>query len=131
MNSVRKYTGLIICLCLLGYGQSALSAVKSSPPNIEDLWKQYQTGDANKIPTTRYPYERCFKSAAQQNDLPLSLLLAVARGESNFNPNAKSNRNCHGLTQIGGLAAQVLELFEPSHDNGDGRFQVLLPNWFD
>ena len=100
MNSVQKYTGLIICLCLLGYGQSAFSAVKSSPPNIEDLWKQYLVKDAGKIPTKRYPFERCFKSAAQQNDLPLSLVLAVARGESNFNPNAKSNRNCHGVMQI-------------------------------
>ena len=100
MNTLWKYTGLIICLCLLGYGQSAFGAVESSPPNIEDLWKQYLAKDASKIPTVRYPYERCFKSAAQQNDLPLSLVLAVARGESNFNPRAKSNRNCHGLMQI-------------------------------
>lgn len=100
MNSVRRYTGLIICLCLLGYGQSAIGAVKSKTPGIEDLWKQYLAKDAGKIPTTRYPYERCFKSAARQNNLPLSLLLAVARGESNFNPRAKSNRNCHGLMQI-------------------------------
>ena len=100
MNPIRNYAGLIICLCLLGYGQSAFGAVKSKTPGIENLWKQYLAADAHKIPTTRYPYEKCFKSAAQQNDLPLSLLLAVARGESNFNPRAKSNRNCHGLMQI-------------------------------
>ena len=84
MNALWKYTRLIICFSLLGYGQSAFGAVKSSLPNIEDLWKQYLAKDAGKIPTVRYPYERCFKSAAQQNDLPLSLVLAVARGESNF-----------------------------------------------
>ena len=37
----------------------------------------------------------------------------------------------HGLTQIVGLAAQVLELFESTHDNGDSGFQVLLSNGFD
>ena len=46
MNAVRKYTGLIICIYLLGYGPSAFSAVKSSPPNIEDLWQQYLAKDA-------------------------------------------------------------------------------------
>ena len=100
MNSVRKYTRLIICLCLLGYGPSAFGAVKSNTSDIESLWKQYRAADAGKIPVMRYPYENCFESAALKNDLPLSLLLAVARGESNFNPNAKSDRNCHGLMQI-------------------------------
>ena len=100
MNPAGKYTKLIICLILLGYGQPVFSAVKSKTPDLEALWKQYLATDARKIPTARFPYENCFKSAAQQYDLPLSLLLAVARGESNFNPNAKSDRNCHGLMQI-------------------------------
>lgn len=100
MNPFRNYTRLIICLCLLGFGQPAIGAVRSYPPDIENLWQQYLARDARKIPTKRFPYEHCFQSAARENDLPLSLLLAVARGESNFNPRAKSNRNCHGLMQI-------------------------------
>jgi len=100
MNPIRKFTKLIICLFLLGYGQSALGAVKNSSLDLEASWHDYLATDARKIPTTRFPYEHCFKSAAQKHDLPLSLLLAVARGESNFKPNAKSDRNCHGLMQI-------------------------------
>lgn len=100
MNPARNYTRLIICLCLLGCGPSAFSAVKNNTPGIEDRWQHYLETDASKIPPMRFPYEDCFKSAARENDLPLALLLAVARGESNFNPRAKSDRNCHGLMQI-------------------------------
>lgn len=91
---------IVICLILLGYGQAVSSAVKDMVPNIEALWHQYLKNDAAKFPTISYPYDHCFRSAAQKYDLPLSLLLAVARGESNFNPRAKSDRNCHGLMQI-------------------------------
>lgn len=48
----------------------------------------------------KYPYMDCFRAAAQEYDLPLVLLLAVARGESNFDPHAKSDRNCLGIMQI-------------------------------
>ncbi len=91
----------MICIVFLGYGQQPVSgAVKDTVPNIEALWHQYLRKDAAKLPAIKYPYEHCFRSAAQKYDLPLSLLLAVARGESNFNPRAKSDRNCHGLMQI-------------------------------
>jgi hypothetical protein len=100
MNPAGTFVKLTICLFLLGYGQSVFGAVKDKTPDLEALWKHYLESDAGKIPTIQFPYESCFKSAAQKHDLPLSLLLAVARGESNFNPNAKSNRNCHGLMQI-------------------------------
>ena len=100
MNPASTFVKLIICLFLLGFGQPVFSAVKSKTQDLEALWKHYLETDAGKIPTTQFPYEGCFKSAAQKHDLPLSLLLAVARGESNFNPNAKSDRNCHGLMQI-------------------------------
>ena len=85
---------------LVGFAQPAGATVKAPIPNIEALWRHYLQKDAARIPTIRFPYEHCFKSAAAKNNLPLSLLLAVARGESNFNPVAKSDRNCHGLMQI-------------------------------
>jgi len=90
----------MICLLLLGYGQPVFSSVKSTQPDVEALWDRYLSGDARKIPVIRYPFERCFKQASARYSLPLSLLLAVSRGESNFNPRAKSDRNCHGLMQI-------------------------------
>ena len=100
MSHLNNTTILIICLFLFGYGQPVSGAVKDTVPNIEALWHQYLRNDTAKLPAIKYPYEHCFRSAAQKYDLPLSLLLAVARGESNFNPRAKSDRNCHGLMQI-------------------------------
>ncbi len=87
-------------MALLAYSLPVSSAVKEVIPNIEALWQQYGHREANILPTVSYPHGHCFRSAARKYDLPLSLLLAVARGESNFNPRAQSNRNCHGIMQI-------------------------------
>ena len=100
MNRLGKAIKLFVCLLLLGYGPAVSGAVKDTVPNIEARWHQYLSRDTAAFPTISYPYDHCFRSAAQQYDLPLSLLLAMARGESDFNPRAKSNRNCHGLMQI-------------------------------
>ena len=90
----------MICLLLLGYGQAGFSSVNSIEPDVEALWNRYLSDDVQKSPAIQYPFERCFKLASAKYSLPLSLLLAVSRGESNFNPKAKSDRNCHGLMQI-------------------------------
>ncbi len=47
-----------------------------------------------------FPYSRCFKRAAKRHDLPEALLLAIARGESDFNPRAVSHANAIGMMQI-------------------------------
>ncbi len=47
-----------------------------------------------------YPHEPCFRRAARESELPLSLLLAVARGESDFDTRARSSANAYGLMQI-------------------------------
>jgi hypothetical protein len=91
---------LMICLMLLGYGQPGFSTVKSNEPDVEALWDRYLSDDIRKSPVIQYPFDGCFKLAAEKYSLPLTLLLAVSRGESNFNPRAKSDRNCHGLMQI-------------------------------
>ncbi len=91
---------LIPSLLLLGYGQAVLGAVRHHTTDLDAIWKRYLAADARKIPTTPFPYGPCFRSAARKHDLPLTLVLAVARGESNFNSKAQSDRNCHGLMQI-------------------------------
>lgn len=48
----------------------------------------------------RYPYQSCFEIASKMHDVPLDLLLAVAATESNWNPDARSNKNAHGIMQI-------------------------------
>ena len=100
MKFARILAKLIPCLFLLSYGPHAFSAVRGNTADLDAIWKHYLAADARKIPTAPFPFGHCFRSAAREHDLPLSLLLAVARGESNFNPHAKSDRNCHGLMQI-------------------------------
>jgi len=80
-----------------------LSSLGARPPDERDLeriWKRYLEKEAGRRPAMRFPFETCFRSAAREYKLPLSLLLAVTRGESDFNPRAKSDRNCYGLMQI-------------------------------
>ncbi len=100
MKLVHHFVKIIPCLLLLSYGPAAFGAVRSNATDLNAIWKHYLAADARKTPTRPFPYGHCFRSAARAHDLPLSLLLAVARGESNFNPNARSDRNCHGLMQI-------------------------------
>jgi len=100
MAPIHIILKLIICLVLLGYCQQVASAVQETAPNMETLWHRFLADDALKTPVIRFPYDHCFNSAARNFDLPLSLLVAVARGESGFDPSARSDRNCHGLMQI-------------------------------
>jgi hypothetical protein len=100
IHPFKNLTKLMVCLLLLGYGEPCFSSVISNEPDVEALWDRYLSDDARKSPAIQYPFERCFKQASAKHGLPLSLLLAVSRGESNFNPRAKSDRNCHGLMQI-------------------------------
>ncbi len=46
------------------------------------------------------PHATCFQAASRLHDVPADLLVAVARVESNFDVNARSSANAHGLMQI-------------------------------
>ena len=70
------------------------------PPDPAQAWQRYLQEDAGREPALKFPYEHCFRRSASAHDLPLALLLAVARGESDFDPNARSRANAHGLMQI-------------------------------
>ena len=47
-----------------------------------------------------YPYQSCFEIASRMHDVPVDLLLAVAATESNWDPDARSQANAHGIMQI-------------------------------
>lgn len=67
---------------------------------IRRQWGEFEkTGGAATVQGS-YPYMGCFEKAAAKYRVPLPLLLAVARGESNFNPRARSNKECYGIMQI-------------------------------
>lgn len=67
---------------------------------IDDRWRSYLVEEADREPGLIFPYEHCFRRSAAAHGLPVTLLLAVARGESNFDPRAVSSANALGLMQI-------------------------------
>jgi hypothetical protein len=67
---------------------------------LENAWASYAAGRASEAPAYRFPHATCFSVAALEHRLPESLLLAVARGESDFNETARSRANAHGVMQI-------------------------------
>ena len=68
--------------------------------DLNSQWNAYATQQTSAEPAYRFPHATCFKAAALQYDLPETLLLAVARGESDFEPTARSRANAHGVMQI-------------------------------
>ncbi len=96
---------LLRCLLLLaGLAGSCQLPAKSGPSvdpgSIESRWQEYADVALETQPAMEFPYAECFQRAAETHELPETLLLAVARGESNFEPNARSKANAIGLMQI-------------------------------
>ena len=112
--SYPKGTGIFLALTLLAASATA---------KLDDLdarWADYTRQQASYEPAYTFPHSTCFKAAAIQYDLPETLLLAVARGESDFEPTARSRANAHGVMQIlwPGTAKhlgihRLSELYEP------------------
>jgi hypothetical protein len=95
MNS-RKLALLLIA-CLLSIA-SAATVKDITDPNM--AWQDYLANDTHIESSYRFPHATCFKAAALAHDLPHTLLLAVARGESDFEATARSKANAHGVMQI-------------------------------
>jgi peptidoglycan DL-endopeptidase CwlO len=75
------------------------------------------------------PYASLFQSAAQKYGLPASLLAAVAKVESNYNPSAVSSAGAQGLMQImpstaAGLGVNPLDPAQAV----DGAARLLVSN---
>jgi hypothetical protein len=75
-------------------------AAVNSQPDPDAAWKNYLRNDTGLEPSFRFPHANCFRAAAATYDLPETLLLAVARGESDFESTARSRANAHGVMQI-------------------------------
>ena len=74
--------------------------VEASLQDLEARWANYAENQTALEPAFRFPHATCFKAAALRYELPETLLLAVARGESDFEPTARSKANAHGVMQI-------------------------------
>lgn len=87
-------------LALLGVLASAAFAVPGGDLEPELAWRKYLNNDTTLPPSYRFPHSQCFRTASLAHNLPETLLLAVARGESDFNATARSKANAHGVMQI-------------------------------
>ncbi len=90
-----------IILCAILIFSPSVIAKKAIPElDYASAWQQYDLHLQNIEAKQVFPYQHCFEKSAQQHDLPVTLLLALARGESDFNTEAHSSANAYGLMQI-------------------------------
>jgi hypothetical protein len=75
-------------------------AANAKETDLAAAWHDYANNRSHLEPAYSFPYATCFGTAAMQYDLPETLLLAVARGESDFEATARSKANAHGVMQI-------------------------------
>jgi hypothetical protein len=90
----------ICCGLLVGAAANAATASRDAESHPEAAWQNYLRNDTALEPSYRFPHANCFRAAAATYGLPETLLLAVARGESDFEPTARSRANAHGVMQI-------------------------------
>ena len=69
-------------------------------PTLEQRWAQFAAQANTLEPVGEFPWRPCFARAAASYELPESLLLAIASGESNFDAAARSDKDAVGLMQI-------------------------------
>lgn len=90
---------LIIVLANVAIMPAGACGSTDSTRSFSIAWKLYQLKETPVNPD-HYPYGECFQKAASKYAIPPAVLLAVARGESDFNPRAVSPRSCYGIMQI-------------------------------
>ena len=110
----------------------------ASKVDLDSRWENYTRHLSANEPAYRFPHATCFKASALQYGLPQTLLLAVARGESDFEPTARSRANAHGVMQIlwPGTARhlginRLSDLYDPctNIDAGSRYLKELLGNY--
>lgn len=96
-NFARHSFRLLILLMALGCGGGAAARTGAG---LEVAWQEYLDNDADLPPSYSFPHSHCFTRSANAHGLPQTLLLAVARGESDFEADARSKADAFGVMQI-------------------------------
>jgi len=91
------FTALVL---VIAFSAPARARMQVDPIDYNRAWQTYRSQDAGMVPLRKFPHHACFEQAASEYNLPISLLLAVARGESDFNERAVSKASCYGVMQI-------------------------------
>ncbi len=99
----RMWAMCLLCvICGLGpaRAEGGLRDPGLTETEIRNAWKMVE-GELSSVEVKgSYPYLDCFRRSAEKHGLPLPLLIAVARGESNFDARALSTVECIGVMQI-------------------------------
>ncbi len=77
----------ILMLCISVSWATTAAAKTDASINrqaTEARWQAYASTALQTQPALDFPYAHCFSRAATAHDLPETLLMAVARGESYF-----------------------------------------------
>jgi membrane-bound lytic murein transglycosylase MltF len=93
-------------LIILTFFNSGWANALPNGQNTHRLWGEFQSKPI--AASLVVPYDHCFDRSARKYNLPKSLLLAVARGESDFNRKAVSKANARGVMQINPITARHL-----------------------
>lgn len=72
----------------------------ASGDELEARWAAFAERAGSLQPVGDYRWRDCFTRAAAAYDVAETLLLAIASGESNFDPAARSDKDAIGLMQI-------------------------------
>lgn len=99
---IPLYGALIIFLLVFitPVAEAGVATVTATQSELDQSWKSYWNKSNSAIPAATFPYQACFEKAAKENNIPVTLALAISRGESNFNPNAVSKADAIGMMQI-------------------------------
>ena len=121
MKIVKNIIFYLLLSLLLSISKPTVAAIPPDQLISADLKALF----ANPPSVKGYPYQELFKEAAQRYNLPLPYLLAVARGESFFDPNAVSSKGAIGLMQVmpataGDYGIKKGELFDPAENIDTG-----------
>jgi hypothetical protein len=101
-----KFNKLLFLLLLSGTVMQTVSAALSDHSESIMQWRQFQQQSEfgqDPPPRFEFPFNNCFQESSTKHEVPLSMLLAVARGESDFDPQAGiniKNHNALGVMQI-------------------------------
>jgi peptidoglycan DL-endopeptidase CwlO len=108
----RRLASLLVIALVCGLGAVTVSSARAGKPSprvahIPPIPATAAGGPRCPIPMR---FRKAFVDAARETRLPLSLLTAVARVESEFQPGATSSAGARGLLQVMPKTAAELDL---------------------
>jgi hypothetical protein len=97
IKAQRRIVIVLVGMLLMAFAMTADARIE---PDLDAAWRGYKQSQTGISPAYRFPHATCFSVAALEYELPETLLLAIARGESDFEATARSRANAHGVMQI-------------------------------